>query len=451
MLDSTATQAPRGKLLFGHLDELRGDILGFFERCEREHGAIVPLRLFWYRFFVVNDPDLVQAVLVTQHKNFVKTHGLRILKPMFGEGLLTAEHDLWRRERSLLSPAFRRDALAGYSTWMRRATETFLASWSDGETRDIYEDMTALTLTIVSRSLFGTDVAEVRDAVSNAATGVQDFFASFRKHYVTIPTFVPTPANVRFKRTVAELDRIVYRLIAARRASGERTADVVSALLDAKGEDGRPMADRQIRDELVTLFLAGTETCSNALAWALYALSGAPHVEEALCEEIDRVLGGRAPGVDDLALMPYLERFFKELLRLYPTAYIIGRIAIDDCTLGGVRVKRGENLLISQWAIHRSSKHYKDPARFMPERWTSEMSAKLHKFAYLPFGAGPRVCIGAQFGLIEAKTILVGILQRYRLALDPRANVVPDPAVTLRPLHGLPMIVRRRPSLNVAA
>lgn len=436
-------RAPRGIPFFGHLNALRGDILGFFETCERDYGPIVPLRLFGFRFFAVNDPDLVQEMLVAQSKKFVKTHGLRILKPMFGEGLLTSEHDLWRRQRALLSPAFHREALSGYATWMERETNAYVGRLQDGERRDVYDDMTSLTLTIVAHSLFGVDADEVRVAVSNAAHGVQDFFASFRKHYVTIPMFVPAPANRRLARHVRAIDAAVARLIAERRARPHE-GDVVSKLVAARGEDGAPMPDRQIRDELVTLFLAGTETCSNALAWAFHLLAQHPDVEAKLCAELDGVLGDRVPTAKDLPSLPYADRFMKELFRVYPTAYLIGRMASEDTTLGGMRIKKGNDVILSQWALHRSAKHFEDPHRFDPDRWLDDRAKRVHKFAYLPFGGGPRVCIGAQFGMIETKLILLGILRRFRFDLAPDARVVPDPAITLRPKDGLPMIARRR-------
>jgi cytochrome P450 len=319
-----------------------------------------------------------------------------------------------------------------------------LDSWEPGTRRDIHEDMVALTLDIVVRSLFGSDGSVGRAAVIAGARAVQEFFGRYRKHYLALPSAVPTPANLLLKRHTRQIDDMIFAMIEERRLSGERGDDVLSLLLDARDEDGDALSNRQIRDELVTLFLAGTETTAGALAWSLYLLARHEQVREVLFEEVDSVLRGAVPTVDDIPRLSYTEKVFKEVLRLYPTSHVFGRTATHVCELAGYRIGPGTNVLISQWAIQRSARHYDEPHAFRPERWTSEMTARLHKFAYLPFGGGPRSCIGGVFATTEAKLILATIAQRFRVDLADGVEVRPDAAVTLRPSGGLPMLVRTR-------
>lgn len=444
MFGSYANEAPPATVFGGHLRHFTGDILGFFCRCERDFGPVVPLRLYAFPIYLVNDPEIIAEVLIRQNEKFEKGLAIQILKPMFGEGLLSAEHETWRRQRVLLQPAFRREAIARYTKSMVESAQTLLDSWTDGSVRNIHDDMVSLTLDIVVRCLFGADESIGRAAVIAGARAVQEFFGKYRRTYLALPPVVPTPANLLLRRNAKRMDEMIFRMIAARRASKNRGDDVLSLLLDIRGEDGSASSDQQIRDELVTLFLAGTETTAGALAWALYLLSRNPDVRSEFFREVDTVLGGTRVCADDLPRLPYTEKLFKEVLRLYPTSHVFGRVAKQACTVGKYRVRRGDNLLISQWAIQRSARHYDHPEQFRPERWTAEMTANLHKFAYLPFGGGPRSCIGANFATTEAKLILVTIAQRFIVDCVAGTDVRPDPAVTLRPAGGLPMLVRTR-------
>lgn len=444
MFGRDGNEAPPATLFGGHLRHFTGDILGFFCECERDFGPVVPLRLYAFPIYLVNDPDVIAEVLVRQNEKFDKGIAIQILKPMFGNGLLSADHETWRRQRVLLQPAFRREAIARYTRSMVESAQALLASWTDGSVRNIHDDMVSLTLDIVVRCLFGADETIGRTAVIAGARAVQEFFGKFRKSYLALPAAVPTPANLLLRRNARRMDEMIFRMIAARRASKNRGDDVLSLLLDMRDGDGGASSDQQIRDELVTLFLAGTETTAGALAWALHLLSKNPGVRDELVREVDTVLGPREVCADDLPRLPYTEKLFKEVLRLYPTSHVFGRVAKQALTVGKYRVRAGDNLLISQWAIQRSRRHYDDPEQFRPERWTPEMTAKLHKFAYLPFGGGPRSCIGGHFATTEAKLILVTIARRFIVDGVATADVRPDPAVTLRPTGGLPMRVRKR-------
>jgi cytochrome P450 len=437
--------APPATLFGGHVRHFTGDLLGFLSRCERDFGAIVPLRIYNVPVFLINDPDVVAEVLVRRHASFEKGLAIQILRPMFGDGLLSAPHAHWRKHRTLLQPAFRRRAIERYTTSMIESTRALLDSWVPGSRRDIHDDMMSLTLDIVVRSLFGSDVSHRdRAAVIAAAHALQEFFGRFRRSYVALPAVIPTPANLILRRSARRLDASIYAMIEARRRSGARGDDILSLLLDARDEHGAAISERQIRDELATLFLAGTETTAGALAWSFYLLARNPQVRDALSDEVDRVLQGAPPTADDLPRLVYTDKLFKEVLRLYPTAHVFGRTAIEPCELRGHRITPGAQILISPWAIQRSRRHYDEPDQFRPERWTPEMTAKLHKLAYLPFGGGARSCIGGVFATTEAKLILATIAQRFSIELPAGVEVRPDPAVTLRSAGGLPMIVRAR-------
>ena len=394
-------------------------------------------------FYLVSDPDLIQRILVTDHRQFVKPTGLQVVKPMFGEGLLTSDGEAWQKERALIQPAFHREAIERYARVAVESTREMLDTWTGSEPRDIYEDMTGVTLDIVARALFGTDVAAGKTVITAGAHGIQDFFASWRRHYLPLPTWLPVPAQRRLRRAVRELDGMIHRLIDARQAGSERSDDLLTMLLEARHEDGSPMSRTMLRDELVTLFLAGHETTAVSLTWAFYLLSQHPAALAALRSELDTVLGERPPAVSDLPSLPYLDKVVKEVLRLYPSAYNIGRVTLVPCAIGGHSVARGRNLIMCQWAVQRSPRYYDDPDAFRPERWHPATAKKVPKFAYFPFGAGPRNCIGAQFATMEAKLILASVLQHYDVSLAPGAKVVVDPALTLRPSGGLPMVRRR--------
>jgi cytochrome P450 len=429
---------------------MRRDILGFFAQCERDYGAIVRLRVFATPFYLVSAPELIQEILITQHANFLKPTGLKAVKPMFGEGLLTSDGEVWQVQRKLVQPAFRRECINRYSSIATSCAARILDTWSEGQHRDIYVEMHTLTLDIVARALFGTDVHAGRAAVTTGTRAIQDYFLAWRRHYLPLPPWAPLPSTWRVRRAVRDLDAMMYRLIDGREASDEPEQDLLSSLIRAHHDDGSRMSRVMIRDEMVTLFLAGHETTAVSLVWAWYLLARHPRVANKLHSELASVLGERAPTVEDLPNLVYLDQVFKEVMRLYPSTYNIGRIARSACSVGGYRIEAGRDILMSQWAVHRSSRYYDSPEEFCPERWEPARAAKVPKFAYLPFGAGPRTCIGAQFAMMEAKMILATIAQRYTLELAQDSDVQIDAALTLRPANGLPMIVHARSPLGRA-
>jgi cytochrome P450 len=439
-----APPGPRGHFVGDNLREYARDPLGFLSGCAREYGDVVKLRFMGQTFYLLSHPDLIEYVLVENNQNFTKTRLLRRNRRLLGEGLLTSEGRFWRRQRRLAQPAFHRERVIAYGEVMASFAERALEGWREGATVDIHEEMMRLTLKIVAKCLFGADVgAEANDVGRAVKVALEDF--SSQRRLIRIPKSVPTPHNVRFEMAARRLDGIVLGIIEERRKSGEKDrGDLLSMLMLAEDERGERMTNKQLRDEVMTLFLAGHETTANALSWTFWLLSLNPEVEAKLAVELGRVLGGRAPTVADVPDLPYVERVIKETLRLYPPAWVMGREAIGECEIGGYRISAGTTALMSQWVVHRDPRYHDDPERFDPDRWTSGYEKVLPRFAYFPFGGGPRQCIGASFAMTEARLILAAVIQRFRMELAPGQRVDPYASVTLRPKEGIQMTLAER-------
>jgi cytochrome P450 len=426
----------------------RRDPLVFLTRTAREFGDVVYWRGGPVEFVFVNHPDLIKEVLVTRQQKFIKSRGLQRSKRFLGEGLLTLEGDAHRRQRRLAQPAFHKDRIAAYGTAMVAYAERARGRWRACETLDVSHEMMRLTLAIVGRTLFGAEVEGEADAVSEAFTVIMHQFNRLVMPFSEYLDRLPLPSNKKIARAAARLDETIYRMIAERRATGEDRGDLLSMLLAARDEegDGTGMSDKQLRDESMTLFLAGHETTANALTWTWYLLSQSPEAEARLHAEIDEVLGGRLATAADLPRLKYTEAVFAEAMRLYPPAWAIGRQALEDFPLGEFVVPSGAMILMSQWVMHRDARFWPDPERFDPDRWTPEARAARPKFAYFPFGGGARVCIGEQFAWMEGVLVLATIAQRWRFRLAPSARVAPQALITLRPRYGMRMTVEARGS-----
>ncbi len=443
------SRSPLGNFPFGSQDPLPR-----LAAWARRYGDIFHYRAFYFHVYFLNHPDLIEQVLIHQSRNFTKGRGLRANRRLFGNGLLTSEGDFWRRQRRLSQPAFHRERIASYAKIMVAFTERMLEGWQSGQTREIHEDMMRLTLEIVAKALFDTDVGRDAEAIGRALNAVMQ---QNTRGQMLLPFFnvLPTPGNWRYRRAVRDLERIVYGIIRERRASRRDAGDLLSMLLSARDEDGRGMTDRQIRDEAITLLLAGHETTALALSWTWYLLARHPEVEAKLVAELRQVLAGRSPSVEDLPRLPYTAMVVKESMRLYPPAYVMARTAERDTEIGGYVIPRGASVVISQWVLHRDPRFFPEPERFNPDRWTPEFENQLPGFAYFPFGGGPRVCIGAGFAQMEAALLLATIAQRFELCGVPGHEPGLQPAITLRPRHGMRMNVTRReaalPALEAAA
>jgi cytochrome P450 len=438
-----APPGPRGHLLGGNVREYARDPLGFLSSCVREYGDIVELRFMGQRIYLLSDPGLIQYILVENNRNFTKTRILKRNRRLLGEGLLTSEGEFWRRQRRLAQPAFHRRRVAAYGEVMAAFAERSLEAWRDGQTIDVHEEMMHLTLEIVAKCLFDADVgARATDVGRAMKVALEDF--SSQRRLIRIPKSIPTPHNIRFEMAARRLDEIVGTIIENRRKSEEDWGDLLSMLMLAEDESGERMTDKQLRDEVMTLFLAGHETTANVLSWTFWLLSSNPKVEYELVEELESVLGGRPPTISDLPNLPYVERIVKESMRLYPPAWVVGREATAECEVGGYRIAAGTTALMSQWVMHRDPRYHDDPHRFDPDRWTAEYEEELPRFAYFPFGGGPRQCIGAGFAVTEACLILATVAQRFKMELAPGQRVEPYPSITLRPRKGIRMTLVER-------
>lgn len=438
---------PKGHWLKGNLPDFAADRLGFLTRIAGDYGDVVAIRFLHRKIIVVNHPDLVEEVLVTRNRQFIKHFALRFAKPTLGEGLLTSEGDFWRRQRRLSQPAFHRERVAGHAGVMVEFAERMLAGWSDGQRLDVQEAMMRLTLEIVAKCLFDADVSGDSADASAAMETVLNCFTARVNSMIRLPMAVPTPTNLRLKRAKGRLDRIIYGIIAARRASKEERGDLLSMLIaatDPVEEGGAGMTDLQLRDEAMTLFMAGHETTANTLAWIWFLLSTHPEVEAKLHAELDEVLPNRPPTFDDLPRLSYSEKVVTEALRLYPTVWLLGREAVEPTEVGGYPVPTGTTVYMPQWVIHRDARFFEDPLSYRPERWAEGLAKKIPRYAYFPFGGGPRICIGNAFAMMEATLLLATIARRYKIQVVHPEKVVPLPTMTLRPVGGIEVALVER-------
>ncbi len=395
--------------------------------------------------YVLRHPDHIRDVLITHAASYTKTHsGLERLSKVLGQGLLTSDGDVWKRHRRMIQPAFARQRLAEYATTMRDETLRATRSWSVDSAVDVNRAMMELTLHVVSRTLFSHDVTNATDDVSRAMTVLQDEVIGL------LPEWVPSPGRFRMRRAIATLDRIVGGMVRDRRSlvasGGAAPSDLLQALVTAVDDEGdhARLSESEVRDELVTLFLAGHETTSQALTWAWYLLARNPNAERTLHAELDSVLAGRAPGYDDLPQLPYTEQVLKEAMRLFPPAYMLARRAQEATQIGEWPVARGSEVVMWIYHTHRDARWFPEPEAFQPERFAPDAEAKLPKLAYVPFGAGARACIGKVFAMIEGQLLLATIAQRYRFELASRGTVRARPRVTLGPRDPLRMMLRAR-------
>jgi cytochrome P450 len=430
----------------GSVFEPKGDTIRYLTKCAREYGDIVFFRFLGVPACFVNRPDYIESVLVTQNNNFVKSKDYRAMRRVLGNGLLLSEGEFWRRQRKLIQPAFHQGRIASYAEIMAGYTQQMLASWSDGQTLDIHEAMMRLTLGIVAKTLFDADVSHEAEDVDAALAVLMGKFLRQAGLALLLPVWVPLPTSQLLKRAVGRLDKVIYSIIERRRASGQMSGDLLSVFLQVQDDEGVGMTDRQLHDEIMTLFLAGHETTANVLSWTWFLLGQNRHVEEKLFEELNRVLDGRIPTPADLPRLIYADMVMRESMRLYPPVWVIGRRALAPFRLGEYELPADTNVLISQLIMHKDARYFPEPQRFDPDRWSASdpRGASLPRFAYFPFGGGPRVCIGAGFAMMEAVLLLATIAQQFRIQIAPGQLVSMQPSVTLRPRNGIPVTLQRR-------
>ena len=438
---------PKPHFLIGNMPLASPDPLPIFSAWAAEFGDIFYYRAAWLHVYFLNHPDLIEEVLVRNPRNFLKDRVIRNSRWFFGEGLLTNEGDSWLRQRRLSAPAFHRERVASYANIMTSYGQQTLAHWQDGGTRDIHQEMMRLTLQIVVRALFNVEAAETAE-ISSALNLIMSNTTGIRILLPPIARYLPTPRMIHFRRAVARMDKTVYGIIAQHRANKIDSGDLLSMLISARDEDGSRMSDRQLRDEVLTFLIAGHETTALALTWTWLLLAQHPEVERKLHEELDLVLGGRVPGFSDLPALIYTERVIKESMRLYPPAWSLARTVISDFELRGYRIPAGANVVMSQWIMHRKPAYFPEPEKFDPDRWSPEKTQKLPRFAYFPFGGGPRQCIGSSFAMMEASMLLATMAQGVRLRSVPDHPIALVPSFTLRPKYGTLMTAECRPAAN---
>jgi cytochrome P450 len=417
------------------------DPLAFGLDIARQHGDIAYYHVGPLHVYQLARPELARQVLIEQPEKFHKSRFIKqAFGPFAGDGLLTSDGDLWRRQRRLIQPAFHHTELIAYGADMVAHAVRMMEHFAEGAVLDVDAEMATLTLGIVVRSLFGGDVTREAAELGRLMVSVLDAANQRLNSVVRMPSWVPTARNRREQHALAEFDRMLRSLIDARRTSADGRHDLLSMLLAAVDEEsGARMSDRQLRDEMMTLFLAGHETTAMALAWTWYLLSQHPGVEARLHDELRAVLAGRRPTMADLPNLPYTEMVVRESMRLYPPAAGVAREPIEDVDIGGYQVPKGSLISINIYAQHRDARFFDDPERFDPERFARGWEERVPRGAYLPFGGGPRVCIGNGFAMMEARLILAAVASRWRLSLEPGQDIVPAQLVTVRPKNGLRM------------
>lgn len=436
-----------------HMLGFRRDSLGFLRQAVGDYGDVVRLKYGKLEVLLVNHPDLVEQVFLGANKHFIKdrtTPTSRAFRRLLGNGLLTSDGDFWLRQRRLAQQAFHKDRiLSTYSGAFVRHCERMLDGWKTDDVRDMYGDMMKLTLEIAAETFFGSDVSERAGDIGRALNDIMDDFVA-RGSKIPLPDDFPSPTNRRFDRATAALDKVVFKIIEERR--GQETEgdggrnDLLTLLLRAQDDDGTQMSDRQLRDEGVTLFLAGHETTALALSWISFLLAQHPEIQRRLHQEVDAVVGDRAPTVDDLENLPLLNNIVTETMRLYPPVWRVAREAMHDTQIGQFKVRKGAVIIISQWLLHRDERFYDHPDQFRPDRWTDDMKKKLPRYAYFPFGGGPRICIAANFASLESALLLATIARRFTFSLpeDHIPHDGPQPSVTLRPARRIDLKITAR-------
>lgn len=449
MADDEATPhdhppGPDGLPFIGATRDFASDRLGFVTRTAREYGDVVHVPIAGGEdFYNLFHPDHVRHVLVENNQHYVKGEFFQRHLALLGEGVLNADGETWRRQRHMVEPAFHPDRIEEYAEPMTDFTAAMVDEWEDGEIRDVHGDMMQLTLEIVANALFDVDI---RDAEGDVGRALETVMAHSRRQsgrIIDVPDWVPLPGNIEYLRASRALDNVVDDIIEERRGT-EDTGDVVSMLLRAEDETGSGMTDDQIRDEVMTLLLAGHETTAQALTYTAYLLAHHPTVEATLLQELDDVLGDTTPTVADVSELTYTEKIVRESMRLYPPVWGLIRETVDADEIGGYRIPAGKTVGMYQWVTHRDARFYDDPVAFVPDRWTESFRSELHPFAYFPFSGGPRRCLGDRFAMQEACLVVATLFQNVHFEALRNEELELAPAITLRPASGLEMRVRMR-------
>lgn len=442
-VNQTLTTIP-GHFLLGNMREFNQDTLRFL-LYSRQFGDMIMVRFGPAKLYLLNHPDLIHEVLVSKASHFYKSSIIKqALGPVLGEGLFTSDGDFWKRQRKLAQPAFHTKRISNYAETMVDCTETLIQGWLEDARLDVEKEMSDVTIQVVAKTMFGGEVSGIQTLIQEVRVLLKIMDTRFSRLF-QIPRWLPTSENRTLDATMASMNRLMQGFIETRRTSGEDSGDLLSMLLMARDEDnGERMSDKQLRDELMTIFGAGHETTATTLTWVWYLLAIHPEIEAKLHTELDSVLQGHRPAMDDLPRLPYTSQVIKEAMRLYPPAFATSRENSDETEIGGITFPKGTQFLINIYGMHRDSRFFINPDIFDPERFSPESEKSIDKNAYLPFGSGPRVCIGNAFAMMEARLLLATMAQQYRLSLPADMKVEPARRFTLRPRDGLRMVAHKR-------
>lgn len=443
---SARPPGPSGSVLLGNVVEFGRNVNAFLARCEREYGPIVRFRMAHRTAFLLADPEFNELMLLKNYRNFIKHQMFfRRTRAVFGKGLLSTDGDYWRRERKLCAPAFSTERINAYGEIMSRYAREMVSQWQDGDSRDIYPDMRAVTAKVVAQALFECNIASDIDDVGEAMIELADGITERMFNPLVPPDWTPAPSARRYRRSVARIDALLGRFIEEHRQSNlDERRSLLAMLMQARDEDGQPMSDQQLRDEAATLFLAGHDTTATAMAWTLLLLTQHPTWQAAVQDEVDRVLCGRAPGTADVPTLEKTGWVVREAMRLYPPVPLIARQSVEDCDIGGYRIPGGSLLYICPWVMHRNPRFFDEPDAFMPERWADNLEGRLPRNVYLPFSGGPRICIGARFSMMEATLLLANFMQAFSFRFAGNQPPEPFPSITLIPVGGVPLTLHAR-------
>lgn len=444
-MSPTLPPGPPAWTALSNLRHMRRDSVGFFAQLARRYGDVAMARVGPLRICLVSHPDWVREVLVTQNRNFIKSRVLQRARVLLGDGLLTSEGEHHLRQRRMMQPAFHRDRITGYGQVMTELSKATAGRWADGAKVDMHREMMRLTLAIAGQTLFSANVEEEADEIGTALSTALGMFGRLTSPLAPLLDRLPLPSTRRFFRARDRLDATIARIVRERRADGHDYGDLLSMLLAARDEEGGGgMSDVEVRDEALTLFLAGHETTANALTWSWYLLSEHPESARRLHAELDTVLGDRPATMEDMPRLPFTRSVLAESMRLFPPAYVIGRQALQTFPVDGYTIPGGSMVLASPWVVHRDPRFFPEPERFLPERWSPDYEESLPRFTYFPFGAGPRKCIGESFAWTEGVLVLATLAHRWRARLIEGHPVERQAQITLRPRYGMRMMLTRR-------
>lgn len=436
---------PKGLPVLGHLLDLRKDAVGFFERSAREHLDVTKLQLGAWPTLLINNSDLIEQVMVKQHEKFIKNRFFwRQLEALLGTGLFTAEGQAWQRQRKLAAPAFATRPLESYAPDMVAMAERMVSTWQDGQELELHAAMMDLGLRIAAKSLLNAEMEGYLSEFEQATQWIIDEIAARVARPVFVPDWVPLPGHIRYLRGVRYIENVVYRVITERRASGTMGNDFLSLLMAARDDEGKPLSDKQLRDEVHNMLLAGYETSAISVSWGFHLLGQHRDIQSAIAEEVETIAAGRPLSHEDISNLTHTEHAVIEIMRLYPPAWSIGREAKEDADVGGYHIPKGTTIFMSPWVTHRDPRYFEDPTAFRPDRWAGDLRRRLPRFAYYPFGGGPRICIGNRFAMMEAMLLVATIARHFDVERMIERPVTPSPSITLRPGGGVWVRLHKR-------